>query len=40
LLVVEDFAGLKILRYEDLQDEAGRAPGHNSHMIRLVAQKP
>jgi SAM-dependent methyltransferase len=37
--LLRDFADLKILRYEDLQDEADWAPGHKSHIIRLVAEK-
>jgi hypothetical protein len=34
-----DFGDLRILRYEDLQDEADWAPGHKSQIIRLVAEK-
>lgn len=37
--LLRDFGDLKILRYEDLQDEADWAPGHKSHIIRLVAEK-
>jgi SAM-dependent methyltransferase len=37
--LLHDFAELRILRYEDLQDEADWAPGHKSQIIRLVAQK-
>jgi SAM-dependent methyltransferase len=34
-----DFAKLRILRYEDVQHEADWAPGRESHIIRLVAEK-
>jgi SAM-dependent methyltransferase len=37
--LLHDFADLRILRYQDLQDEADWAPGHKSHIIRLVAEK-
>jgi SAM-dependent methyltransferase len=37
--LLRDFADLRILRYEDLQDEADWAPGRKSHIIRLVAEK-
>ena len=35
-----DFADLKILRYEDLIDEADWSPGQKSRLVRLIAQKP
>ncbi|HEX3746640.1 MAG TPA: methyltransferase domain-containing protein [Bryobacteraceae bacterium] len=38
--LLRDFADLRILRYEDTQDEAEWAPGRKSHVIRLVAEKP
>jgi SAM-dependent methyltransferase len=38
--LLRDFGGLKILRYEDLEDEADWAPGRKSHIIRLIAAKP
>jgi SAM-dependent methyltransferase len=37
--LLRDFGELKILRYEDLEDEADWAPGRKSHIIRLVAAK-
>jgi SAM-dependent methyltransferase len=37
--LLSDFADLIILRYEDIEDEAEWAPGHRSHIIRLVAKK-
>jgi SAM-dependent methyltransferase len=38
--LLHDFGGLLVLRYEDTEDEAEWAPGHQSHIIRLVAEKP
>jgi SAM-dependent methyltransferase len=37
--LLRDFAKLRILRYEDIQREADWAPGRESHIIRLVAEK-
>lgn len=37
---LRDFSGLRILRYEDTEEEADWAPGRRSHIIRLVAEKP
>jgi hypothetical protein len=37
--LLRDFAGLTILRYEDARDEAEWAPGRQSHIVRLVAEK-
>lgn len=37
--LLHDFPDLRILRYEDLQDEADWAPGRKSHIIRFVAEK-
>lgn len=37
--LLRDFGDLKILRYEDTHAEADWAPGDNSHIIRLVAEK-
>jgi SAM-dependent methyltransferase len=37
--LLHDFADLRILRYEDVQDEADWAPGRKSHIIRMVAAK-
>ena len=37
--LLRDFLGLRVLRYEDLNAEAEWAPGHSSHIIRLVAEK-
>ncbi len=37
--LLRDFADLRILRYEDVQDEADWAPASKSHIIRLVAEK-
>jgi SAM-dependent methyltransferase len=37
--LLRDFGDLKILRYEDTQEEADWAPGHKSHIIRFVAEK-
>jgi SAM-dependent methyltransferase len=38
--LLRDFAGLEVLRYEDTDAEAEWAPGHQSHIIRFVAEKP
>jgi len=38
--LLRDFPGLLVLRYEDTDDEAEWAPGHRSHIIRFVAEKP
>ena len=38
--LLRDFSGLRVLRYEDTDDEAEWAPGHQSHIIRFVAEKP
>jgi hypothetical protein len=35
-----DFAGFKILRYEDVTDEADWSPGRKDRVIRFVAEKP
>jgi len=37
--LLRDFGDLKILRYEDTQEEADWAPEQKSHIIRLVAEK-
>lgn len=37
--LLHDFADLRVLRYEDTDDEAEWAPGHRSHIIRFVAEK-
>jgi SAM-dependent methyltransferase/peroxiredoxin len=37
--LLRDFSDLRILRYEDIEDEAEWAPGRRSHIIRLVAEK-
>jgi len=37
--LLRDFGDLKILRYEDVQDEADWDPGRKSNLIRLVAEK-
>jgi SAM-dependent methyltransferase len=34
-----DFGDLRILRYEDVREEADWAPGSKSHIVRLVAEK-
>jgi SAM-dependent methyltransferase len=38
--LLRDFGDLKILRYEDVQEAADWAPGHKSHIIPMVAEKP
>jgi SAM-dependent methyltransferase len=35
-----DFSGLKVMHYEDVEAEADWSPGHKSHIIRFVAEKP
>ena len=37
--LLRDFSGLRVLRYEDVEDEADWAPGHRSHIIRFVAER-
>lgn len=37
--LLRDFSDLRILRYEDVEDEADWAPGEKSHIIRLLAEK-
>jgi SAM-dependent methyltransferase len=37
--LLRDFSDLKILRYEDVREEADWAPGQKSHIIRMVAEK-
>jgi len=37
--LLRDLLDLRILRYEDAEEEAEWAPGHPSHIIRLVAEK-
>jgi SAM-dependent methyltransferase len=37
--LLKDFENLRIVRYEDVQSEAEWAPGHISHIIRLIAEK-
>ena len=37
--LLRDFHGLRVLRYEDIYDEADWAPGHRSRIIRFVAEK-
>jgi len=37
--LLRDFADLRILRYEDVHDEADWAPDRKSHIIRFVAEK-
>jgi SAM-dependent methyltransferase len=38
--LLRDFTGLRVLRYEETDAEAEWTPGHPSHIIRLVAEKP
>jgi hypothetical protein len=33
------FADLRVIRYEDTEDEADWAPGKRSHLVRFVAEK-
>jgi len=37
--LLRDFPGLRVLRYEDADDEAEWAPGHGSHIVRFVGEK-
>jgi hypothetical protein len=37
--LLRDFAGLRVLRYEDVKDEADWAPGKRTHIIRFVGEK-
>jgi SAM-dependent methyltransferase len=37
--LLRDFPGLHVLRYEDTEGEAEWAPGHPSHIIRLIAEQ-
>ena len=37
--LLRDFAELRVLRYEDVQDEADWSPGRKSRIIRIVAEK-
>lgn len=37
--LLKDFGDFRILHYEDIMSEADWAPGHKSHIIRLVAEK-
>jgi SAM-dependent methyltransferase len=37
--LLRDFGGLRVLRYEDVEDEADWAPGRTSHIIRFVAER-
>jgi SAM-dependent methyltransferase len=37
--LLRDFDALRILRYEDVEDEAEWAPGRRSHLVRFVAEK-
>lgn len=37
--LVRDFTELRVLRYEDVADEADCAPGERSHIIRFVSEK-
>jgi SAM-dependent methyltransferase len=37
--LIRDFGDLRILRYEDLEDEADWSPGRKSHIVRLIAEK-
>ena len=38
--LLRSFAGLKIVHYEDVTDEADWAPGEKSHIVRFIAEKP
>ncbi len=38
--LVHAFGDLKVLRYEDVMDEADWAPGEKSHIVRFVGEKP
>jgi SAM-dependent methyltransferase len=37
--LLRDFDDLRILRYQDVEEEADWAPGRKSHIVRLVAEK-
>ena len=37
--LIRDFGDLRVLRYEDVEDEADWSPGQKSHLIRLIAAK-
>lgn len=37
--LLRDLADLRVLRYEDVQDEADWSPGQRSHIIRFVGEK-
>jgi SAM-dependent methyltransferase len=37
--LLSDFSDLRVLRYEDVEDEADWNPGRKSHIIRFVAEK-
>lgn len=37
--LLRDFPDLRVVRYEDVEDEAEWAPGTKSHIIRFVAEK-
>jgi SAM-dependent methyltransferase len=37
--LLRDFPGLRVIRYEDMDDEAEWAPGSTSHMVRFIAEK-
>ena len=37
--LLRDFPQLRVLRYEDTEDEADWAPNHRSHVIRFVGEK-
>jgi SAM-dependent methyltransferase len=37
--LLRDFGDFRILRYEDVEEEADWAPGRKSHIARLVAEK-
>jgi len=37
--LLRDFSDLRVLRYEDVEDEADWNPGRKSHIIRFVAEK-
>jgi len=37
--LLRDFSQLRILRYEDVEDEADWAPSRRSHLIRFVGEK-
>lgn len=37
--LLRDFAELRVLRYEDVKDQADWAPGERNHIIRFVGEK-